>query len=205
MRRHLPNLLSLLRLAAAPFAAWAILAGHDTMALIVFVAAGLSDGLDGFIARHWQAVSRLGAWLDPAADKLLMLATYVALLGVAAAPWWLVALVIGRDLAIASVWLTAKLAALPLAFRPLGIGKLSTLLQIAYAGLVLLFLRSVVRPLSRLRSRRMPTIRSVSVGRRPAITSSSNSSFGSVASARATSSRLRSGSVIDAARCARLS
>jgi cardiolipin synthase len=140
VRRHLPNLLSLLRLAAAPFAAWAILAGHDTMALIVFVAAGLSDGLDGFIARHWQAVSRLGAWLDPAADKLLMLATYVALLGVAAAPWWLVALVIGRDLAIASVWLTAKLAALPLAFRPLGIGKLSTLLQIAYAGLVLLFL-----------------------------------------------------------------
>jgi len=140
VRRHLPNLLSLLRLVAAPFAAWAILAGHDTLALIVFVAAGLSDGLDGFIARHWQAMSRFGAWLDPAADKLLMLATYVALLGVAAAPWWLVALVIGRDLAIASVWLVARLFALPPAFRPLGIGKLSTLLQIAYAGLVLLFL-----------------------------------------------------------------
>jgi cardiolipin synthase len=138
--RHLPNLLSLLRLVAAPFAAWAILAGHDALALIVFVAAGLSDGLDGFIARHWQAMSRFGAWLDPAADKLLMLATYVALLGVAATPWWLVTLVIGRDLAIASVWLMAKLAALPLAFRPLAIGKLSTLLQIAYAGLVLLFL-----------------------------------------------------------------
>lgn len=140
MLRHLPNLLSLLRLVAAPFAASAILAGHDALALIVFVAAGLSDGLDGFIARHWQAMSRFGAWLDPAADKLLMLATYVALLGVAAAPWWLVTLVIGRDLAIASVWLMAKLAALPLAFRPLAIGKLSTLLQIAYAGLVLLFL-----------------------------------------------------------------
>lgn len=144
MRRHLPNLLSLLRLVAAPFVAWATLAGHDTLALIVFVAAGLSDGLsdglDAFIARHWQAMSRFGAWLDPAADKLLMLATYVALLGVAAAPWWLVALVIGRDLAIASVWLVARLFALPPAFRPLGIGKLSTLLQIAYAGLVLLFL-----------------------------------------------------------------
>lgn len=140
MRRHLPNLLSLLRLVAAPFVAWATLAGHDTLALIVFVAAGLSDGLDGFIARHWQAMSRFGAWLDPAADKLLMLATYVALLGVAAAPWWLVALVIGRDLAIASFWLMARLFTLPPAFRPLGIGKLSTLLQIAYAGLVLLFL-----------------------------------------------------------------
>jgi cardiolipin synthase len=140
MVRHLPNLLSLLRLVAAPFVAWAILAGHDTLALIAFIAAGLSDGLDGFIARHWQAMSRFGAWLDPAADKLLMLATYVALLGVAATPWWLVALVIGRDLAIASGWLLASLLALPLAFRPLAIGKLSTLLQIAYAGLMLLLL-----------------------------------------------------------------
>ena len=140
MLRHLPNLLSLLRLVAAPFVAWAVLAGHDTLALIVFVAAGLSDGLDGFIARHWQAMSRFGAWLDPAADKLLMLATYVALLGVAATPWWLVALVIGRDLLIAGGWLLARLLSLPLTFRPLAIGKLSTLLQIAYAGLVLITL-----------------------------------------------------------------
>lgn len=140
MVRHLPNLLSLLRLVAAPFVAWAILAGHDTLALIAFVAAGLSDGLDGFIARHWQAMSRFGAWLDPAADKLLMLATYVAMLGVGAAPWWLVALVIGRDLAIASFWLLARVLGLPLTGQPLAIGKLSTLLQIAYAGLMLLFL-----------------------------------------------------------------
>ena len=140
MLRQLPNLLSLLRLAAAPIAAWAILAGHDTLALVVFVTAGLTDGLDGFIARHWHAVSRLGAFLDPAADKLLMLATYTALLGVAATPWWLVALVIGRDLAIACGWLAAKMLHLPLRFRPLAIGKLSTLLQIAYAGLVLITL-----------------------------------------------------------------
>ncbi len=138
--RHLPNLLSLLRLAAAPFAAWAILAGHDTLALVVFVAAGLSDGLDGFLARHWHAMTRFGAWLDPAADKLLMLATYGALLGVAAVPWWLVALVVGRDLAIAAGWLAAKLLSLPLAFRPLAIGKASTLLQIVFAGLTLLVL-----------------------------------------------------------------
>jgi cardiolipin synthase len=138
--RQLPNLLSLLRLAAAPIAAWAILAGHDTLALAVFVTAGLTDGLDGFIARHWHFVSRLGAFLDPAADKLLMLATYMALLGVAATPWWLVALVIGRDLAIAAGWLAVKLLRLPLPLRPLAIGKLSTLLQIAYAGLVLITL-----------------------------------------------------------------
>ena len=140
MLRQLPNLLSLLRLVAAPFAAWAILAGHDTLALVVFVTTGLTDGLDGFIARHWHFVTRVGTWLDPAADKLLMLFTYVALLGVAATPWWLVALVIGRDLAIASFWLMVRLLALPLPLRPLAIGKLSTLLQIAYAGLVLLVL-----------------------------------------------------------------
>jgi cardiolipin synthase len=69
-----------------------------------------------------------------------MLATYTALLGVAATPWWLVALVIGRDLAIAAGWLAAKLLRLPLRFRALAIGKLSTLLQIAYAGLVLITL-----------------------------------------------------------------
>lgn len=73
MIRHLPNLLSALRLLAAPFAMWLILNNHDTAALLVFAGAGLSDGLDGFIARRWQVTSSFGAWLDPAADKLLMI------------------------------------------------------------------------------------------------------------------------------------
>jgi cardiolipin synthase len=138
--QHLPNVLSLLRLAAAPLAAALILGGHDTAALAVFVAAGLSDGLDGYVARHWRWTSRFGAWLDPAADKLLMLFTYVALLGVGAAPWWLVALVIARDLALASGWLMARLLALPMRFAPLLVGKLCTLAQLLYAGLALLLL-----------------------------------------------------------------
>ena len=66
-------------LLAAPLAAWLILAGHDTAALLVFAAAGASDGLDGFIARRWGVTSRFGAWLDPAADKLLMLFCFIAL------------------------------------------------------------------------------------------------------------------------------
>jgi len=64
MVRHLPNLLSTLRLLAAPFAAWLIITDHDTAALLVFAAAGLSDGLDGFIARRWGFTSDFGAWLE---------------------------------------------------------------------------------------------------------------------------------------------
>ncbi|MGZ5926699.1 MAG: CDP-alcohol phosphatidyltransferase family protein, partial [Rhizomicrobium sp.] len=65
MLRHLPNLLSGFRLLAAPLAAWAILAEHDTAALVIFASAGFSDLADGFVARRWGFASRSGAWLDP--------------------------------------------------------------------------------------------------------------------------------------------
>ena len=68
-----------LRLLAAPLAAWAILAEHDSAALAVFAGAGLSDLADGFIARRWASPPRFGAWLDPIADKLLMLLCFLAL------------------------------------------------------------------------------------------------------------------------------
>jgi len=140
MLRHLPNLLSGLRLCAAPFAAWAILSDHDTAALLVFVFAGASDGLDGFIARRWGFTSRFGAWLDPAADKLLMLLCFAALYEIGAAPPWLVVLVFARDLAIAAAWLATKAFALPIRFEALMIGKATTAVQIGYAGLSLLLL-----------------------------------------------------------------
>ncbi|MGH6829145.1 MAG: CDP-alcohol phosphatidyltransferase family protein, partial [Rhizomicrobium sp.] len=63
MLKYLPNFLSATRLVAAPLAAWAILEGHDTAALAVFVFAGLSDIADGFVARRWGFASRIGAWL----------------------------------------------------------------------------------------------------------------------------------------------
>jgi len=121
--KDVPNLLSALRLLAAPFAAWLILDGHDIAAVLTFAAAGASDGLDGFIARRWGLTSRFGAWLDPAADKLLMLLCFAALFVVGRAPLWLVAVVMARDLAIAAGWLLVKLFSLPVAisgacFRP---------------------------------------------------------------------------------------
>jgi cardiolipin synthase len=140
MIRHLPNLLSALRLLAAPLAAWLILNNHDTASLLIFAGASFSDGLDGFIARRWQVTSSFGAWLDPTADKLLMLLCLSALFAVGATPWWLLALVVARDGAIASGWLLIRGLDLPIATLPLLLGKISTMAQMLYALGVLLLL-----------------------------------------------------------------
>ncbi len=144
MMRHLPNLLSGFRLLAAPLTAWAILAEHDGAALAVFAGAGLSDIADGFIARAFRFTSRFGAWLDPVADKLLMLLCFLSLYEVGAAPLWLVALVIARDVIIGGGALLAKLLQLPLRIRPLLIGKAATAIEVAYVG-VRLFLLAIER------------------------------------------------------------
>ena len=138
MLKHLPNFLSLLRLAAAPLTGWLILADHDTAAFLLFVLAGLSDGLDGFIARHWHLTSRFGAWLDPAADKLLMLLCFLALLHMGMTPWWLVGLVILRDLCIVGGTGLARMLGAPLRVRASLLGKISTVVQIGYIGFCLL-------------------------------------------------------------------
>jgi cardiolipin synthase len=138
--RHVPNILSALRLLAAPFAAWLIVGGHDIASLMVFAAAALSDALDGTIARRFGHTSRFGAWLDPAADKLLMVSCVLALFAVAAAPLWLAVLVVARDLLIAAGWVGAWALSLAVPLAPLRIGKASTLAQICYIGLMLLML-----------------------------------------------------------------
>jgi cardiolipin synthase (CMP-forming) len=138
--RQAPNILSALRLVAAPIAAWLILNEKDVAALCVFVAAGLSDAADGFLAKKFGLASRFGAWLDPAADKLLMLASFVTLTIVKQVPWQVTALVIGRDIAIVLGVLLAKLLALPLEVKPLMAGKISTVVQVLYIALVLLLM-----------------------------------------------------------------
>lgn len=140
MLRHIPNLLSALRLLAAPVAAWAIVKDHDTLALAMFAFAGLSDLADGFVARHWGFTSHFGAWLDPIADKLLMLLCFIALFRIGAAPFWLVALVIARDALIAAGAALARISGLLLRIEPLLIGKASTLVQVGYVGFLLLLL-----------------------------------------------------------------
>lgn len=138
--RQAPNILSALRLVAAPVAAILILHGIDTMALGVFAFAGLSDALDGFLAKRFHLTSRFGAWLDPAADKLLMLASFLTLTMVGVVPAWVTYLVIGRDVAIVLGVLLARAFEAPLRIAPLMIGKASTVVQVLYVAFLLALL-----------------------------------------------------------------
>jgi cardiolipin synthase len=140
MLKHLPNLLTGLRLAAAPALALLLFAGADRAALGVFAFAGLSDAADGFLAKRFGFVTRFGRFLDPAADKLLMFASFVTLSLMNVTPLWLTALVIARDLAIVFGILVAHVLALPVRVEPLLIGKASTAVQIVYVALALVLL-----------------------------------------------------------------
>ena len=138
--KHLPNLLTWLRLAAAPALAFLLVSGADRAALGVFAFAGLSDAADGFLAKRFGFATRFGRFLDPAADKLLMLAAFVTLTVLKVAPLWLTLLVIARDVAIVVGIALARILELPIRVQPLFVGKLSTGMQISYVALALLLL-----------------------------------------------------------------
>lgn len=96
----IPNAISVLRLLCVPLFAWLILSENDVWALIVLAGSGFSDWLDGWIARRFNQYSKIGALLDPAADRLFILATILGLAYRDIVPWWLVALILLRELAI---------------------------------------------------------------------------------------------------------
>ena len=137
---NLPNILTSLRLLLAPVLAVLVLGGHHRAAFGVFVLAGLSDAADGYLAKRFDLASALGRILDPVADKLLMLASFLALSAVGATPVWLTVLVIGRDVGIVAGALSAWALDLPLKVAPLPLGKICTALQISYIALILLLL-----------------------------------------------------------------
>jgi cardiolipin synthase (CMP-forming) len=93
----LPNVLSLLRLIFVPIFAWLILSRHDGYALAVLAISGITDYLDGALARRWGQVSRVGQLLDPFADRLYILSTLLGLAWREVIPWWLVVALVGRD------------------------------------------------------------------------------------------------------------
>jgi cardiolipin synthase (CMP-forming) len=139
----IPNLLSLLRMALVPPLIIALLNGQMTRALLIVVAAGISDILDGFIARFWHQQSLLGTYLDPLADKLLVTAAYVTLAipGMHRAfqiPAWVTVLVIARDLLLVVVALVLYLAAGVRSFPPSVLSKITTLFQVGAILVVLL-------------------------------------------------------------------
>ena len=98
----LPNALSMLRLAGVPLFLWFMLGPHaDLLAFAVLVVSGISDFLDGMLARRWAQVSRVGQLLDPLADRLYIVATVAAFVLRDVIPWWLGALLVGRDVVLA--------------------------------------------------------------------------------------------------------
>ncbi|HEX3672764.1 MAG TPA: CDP-alcohol phosphatidyltransferase family protein [Rhizomicrobium sp.] len=138
--RNIPNILTGMRLACAPALAALLLTAHERAALVVFVLAGLTDLADGWLAKRFHLATRFGRYLDPIADKLLMLCAFLALTQMGATPLWLTAVVIGRDIVIVLGILVAKLLELPLRVAPLAIGKLSTAVQVGYVALILFVL-----------------------------------------------------------------
>ena len=120
-----------------PIVVWAIVSGQMRIAFILFVVAGVSDGIDGFLAKRFQMKSELGAYLDPLADKALIVSIYISLGIATALPIFLVILVVSRDIMIVSAFLLSLLVGKPMPIRPLMVSKANTAAQIVLAVLVL--------------------------------------------------------------------
>lgn len=133
----IPNLISIFRLVLVPLAIDAIVTGRFDIAFWIFLIAGVSDGIDGFIARHFDQRSELGAYLDPIADKLLLVSIFVTLAVLGIIPIWLAILVLSRDVLIIGAVVLSWGLGRRLPIRPLLVSKANTTAQIAFAALVL--------------------------------------------------------------------
>jgi cardiolipin synthase len=134
---NLPNIISLGRLVAVPAIVWLILSDEPILAFALFVGAGVSDAVDGFIAKRFNAQTDIGRFLDPIADKVLLVAVYIALGTLGVLPLWLVILVASRDFLIVGGALLSFTLDLKIRIQPLFISKINTVLQIGLAALVL--------------------------------------------------------------------
>lgn len=125
----LPNALSLVRLLLAPVVIDLLIEGRPGWAFTVFTLAGLLDALDGWLARRFDGESTIGAYLDPLADKTLMIGSFVVLAVIGWLPVWLAVLVVTRDMAIMGAVILSSVAGRPQKVAPLAVSKLNTLTQ----------------------------------------------------------------------------
>jgi cardiolipin synthase (CMP-forming) len=133
----LPNLISLLRLCLVPLAIWLMLSNHYLGAFWVFISAGVTDALDGFIAKHFNVRTTLGGYLDPLADKALLTSVYVTLGYEDHIADWLVILIVFRDVLIIGGAILYQTLTQALTMQPLWISKINTVAQIILAALLL--------------------------------------------------------------------
>jgi cardiolipin synthase len=134
---NLPNSITVLRIFAVPVVIWLILGGYLQAAFWIFLAAGASDGVDGYLARRWNQRTELGAYLDAVADKSLLVSIFITLSIAQFIPVWIAIAVVSRDLMIVGAVILSWLLDHPLVIKPLMISKLNTVAQISFAALAL--------------------------------------------------------------------
>jgi cardiolipin synthase (CMP-forming) len=134
---NIPNLLTLGRLCAVPLVMVAIVQGQYMIAFLLFAAAGISDGVDGYIAKRYDMRTELGAYLDPLADKALIVTMFIALAVAGHIPVWLTILVVSRDIMIIGAIIVAWLIDRPVEIDPLRISKINTAAQLCFVAFVL--------------------------------------------------------------------
>lgn len=137
---YVPNLLTLARIGMVPWLVVLLQQQDYGLSLAVFVIAGVSDGLDGYIANKYNAKTKLGAILDPLADKALLVSSYIMLSLMEIIPFWLVVTVVFRDVVIISGYLIMEIFFGEVKMQPLRISKVNTVVQIAFIVIVLLSL-----------------------------------------------------------------
>jgi cardiolipin synthase len=125
------------RIILVPIVVWAITSGEMRVAFFLFVAAGISDAVDGFLAKRFHMASELGAYIDPLADKALIVSIYVALGIAGGLPISLVILVVSRDIMIIAGFMLSWVVGKPMPIKPLPVSKANTLAQILLAVVVL--------------------------------------------------------------------
>jgi cardiolipin synthase len=133
----LPNLITVGRLLLVPLIIWFISDGSFGAAFVVFVVAGISDGVDGFLARQYDLRSRLGTYLDPIADKVLLVSVYLSLTFIDEMAGWLTVMVVSRDLFIIGGVMLSWILDRPIEVKPLIISKINTAGQIILAAVAL--------------------------------------------------------------------
>lgn len=132
-----PNVITIMRFLLVPAVIWALLSGEMVWAFAFFLIAGVSDGVDGFIARQFNQQSKLGAYLDPMADKLLLVSVFVVLGLMGELPLWLVVLAVSRDALIIGAVMLSTVMGHPVVVKPLFVSKANTAVQIVLAAVVL--------------------------------------------------------------------
>jgi len=145
--RHLPNLITCMRFILIGPILWALLTKCYPLAFYLFLLAGLSDGLNGLLARLFNWTTPLGALLDPLADKLLLMGSFIVLAYLQQIPLWLTMMVIGRDIWIMGGALLYRYWVGPLDYKPVWISKLNTFFQLILVSLIIIKLTFFTLPL----------------------------------------------------------